>query len=53
MTPEMVTSLTAVFTDAAADIIPILIPIAGAGAGVLVVFLGFKYGKKIFDRIAG
>lgn len=53
MTPEMVASMTAIFTDAAADIVPILIPIAGAGATVLVVFLGFKYGKKIYERIAG
>lgn len=45
--------ITGVFTDIGADIIPIMVPVATAGAGVLVVFLGFKYGKKIFNRIAG
>ncbi len=42
-----------VFTNISSDIIPIMIPVATAGAGVLVIFLGFKYGKKIFNRIAG
>jgi len=45
-------TVQSIFTDMATTVSGDLIPIAVAGAGVLVIFLGIRYGKAIFKSIA-
>jgi len=45
-------TVQSIFTDLATNVAADLVPIASAGAGVLVIFLGIRYGKAIFKSIA-
>lgn len=48
----MESSVLTIFTGMASDVSGQLIPVALAGAGILVIFLGVRYGKSIFKSIA-
>lgn len=45
-------TVQSIFTGLATDVAGDLIPIAGAAVGILVIFLGVRYGKAIFKSIA-
>lgn len=40
------------FTSAADDIMPIIIGVLGAGLTIFVVFIGIKFGKKMFKTVS-
>ena len=40
------------FTDLAGDLVTSLGTVAVAAVSILVIFLGWKYGKKLFNRVA-
>lgn len=40
------------FTTAANDIRPIIIGVLSAGLGIFVIFLGIKFGKKMFKTVS-
>lgn len=44
--------MAAEFTSLAADLVTALGTVAVAGVSVMVIFLGWKYGKKLFNRVA-
>lgn len=46
------TAVTTAFTGLKADIITVLGAVAGLAVGVMAVFLGWKFGKKIFNSVA-
>jgi len=46
------TAVTGAFTTLTDNLIATIAPIAIAAIGVAVIFLGFRYGRKIFSSIA-
>lgn len=44
--------ITSQFTQAASDIAPIIIGVLGAGITIFVIFIGIKYGKKMFSTVS-
>lgn len=44
--------IIAQFTGAADDIIPIVVGVMGAGLAIFVIFVGIKFGKKMFNTVS-
>lgn len=40
------------FTGAAEDIVPIVVGVMGAGLTIFVIFIGIKFGKKMFNTVS-
>lgn len=40
------------FNNAASDITPIIIGVLGSGLGIFVIFLGIRFGKKMFKTVS-
>ena len=49
---EAQTAVQTAFTNAAGEIKEIVLAVAGAAITILVVMYAFKWGKKIFNRVA-
>lgn len=49
---ETATTVQEVFTALASDIASDMLPIVIAGAGVLAFFLAVRYGKRIFNAVS-
>lgn len=45
--------VVAAFTGAADEVKATVLAIAGVAVGILVIMYAFKWGKKIFNRVAG
>lgn len=46
------TQITEQFTNTAADVVPIIIGVLGAGLGIFTIFVGIKLAKKMFSTVS-
>ena len=53
MENSAVSAVTSAFQTLSGNVTSVLTTVAPYAVGILVIFLGFKYGKKILNYIAG
>jgi hypothetical protein len=53
MENSAVSAVTSAFQGLTSDVTSVMTTVAPYAIGILVIFLGFKYGKKILNYIAG